>query len=187
MISSTNLYTGSQIPLMRKILVSQSGLFYGGTTARRAALLNLAAWPLHPTGNNCQQLLGSCGLCQLYQSCTVSSGPGNAAGSFQKSPMSLPCLLSSGDAAKYLLLCVSVVILSFSFKLWIWKKKWFNCPLRIIVFLCIWSICVLLFQGDVAIKGDVAIIFSKCFADKYSLCFALGSWLWTYVGAWTRI
>lgn len=135
LISSTNLYTGGQISLMQKMLVSQSGLFYGGTTAWRPVWLNLAAGPLHPTGNSCQQLLGSCGLCQWYQSCRVSSGPGNAAGSFQKSPMSLSCLQSSGDAAEDPLLCVSGVILLFSFKLWIWKKKSFNSHLRIIVFL----------------------------------------------------
>lgn len=116
-ISSTNLYTGGQIPLMQKILVSHSGLFYGGTTAERSALLNLAARPLHPTGNNCQQLLGSCGLCQWYQSCTVSSGLGNAAGNFQKSPVPLPGLPSSGDAAEDLLLYVFGVILLFAFKL----------------------------------------------------------------------
>lgn len=133
---------------MQKIFVSHSGSFSNVTTARRAALLNLAAWPLHPAGNNCQQVLGSCGLCQLYQSCPVSSGPGNAAGSFQKSPTPLTCLPSSGDSAEDLLLCVSRVILLFSFNLRIWKKKWFDCPLRIVVSLCIWSVCVLLFQGD---------------------------------------
>lgn len=148
MISSTNLYTGGQIPPMQKIFVSQSGSFYDGTTARRAALLSLAAWPLHPAGSKCQQVLGSCSLCQLYQSCPVSSGPGNAAGSFQKSPMSLTCLPSSGDSAEDLLSCVSRVIFLFSFNLRIWKKKWFDCPLRIIVFFCIWSACVLLFQGE---------------------------------------
>lgn len=146
-ISSTNPYTGGQI--LQKTFASQPGLFYSCTTARRAARPGLAARPLHPTGNTCQQLLGSCTLCHLYQRCTLPSGPGNASGSFPKSPMSLPCLLSSGHAAEGLLLRASgVIMLLFSFNLGIWKKEWCNCPLRIIVVLYVWSICVHLFQGD---------------------------------------
>ncbi|KAF2974303.1 hypothetical protein EK904_009863 [Melospiza melodia maxima] len=63
--------------------------------------------PGGPGPCTCQQLLGSRAPCQLYQRCTLSSGPGNAPGSFQKSPVPLPCLLSSGDAAEELLLGAS--------------------------------------------------------------------------------
>lgn len=76
-----------------------------------AALAGLAARPLGPTGDTCQQLLGCCTFCQLYQHCTLSSGPGNASGSFQKSPMPLPCFLSSGHAAEDLRPCASGVML----------------------------------------------------------------------------
>lgn len=145
MISSRSPCTGGQI--FQKILASQPGLFYSCTRARRAALAGLAARPLRPTGDTCQQLLGSCTLCHLYQRCTLPSGPGNAPQSFPKSPMPLHCLLSSGDTAEDLLLCASGVMILFSSKLGTGEKRWDNCPLRIVV-LCVWCVCVLLFQGD---------------------------------------
>lgn len=102
MISSTSPLAGGQI--LQKTFTSQPGLFYTCTRARRAAGPALAAGPLHPTGSTCQQLLGSCTLCLLYQPRTLPSGPGNASRSCPKSPMPLSCLRSSGHAAEDLLL-----------------------------------------------------------------------------------